>query len=194
LLTIKAEPLPDRLQGIAMNRFAAAACAALLSCSAAQAADYPNYELRPSIEPHGGSIWQGVYFGGNAGWSTGSGHNDGAFGGVHAGYSAADHSGLVAVEADVQFARILSDEVRWFSTLRGRFGLPFGNFLLYATGGLAIGGHSKTHVGWTAGAGVETALNHELSVRLEYLYADFGTHAGADLKTHMFRVGATAHF
>jgi outer membrane immunogenic protein len=177
-----------------MNRFAAAACAALLSCGVAQAADYPNYELRPSLPATGGSIWQGAYFGGNAGWSTGSGQNDGAFGGVHAGYNAADHSGLFGIEADVQIARVLSGEVRWFSTLRGRFGLPSGNFLLYATGGLAVGGHHKTHVGWTAGAGVELALNHELSVRLEYLYADFGKNSGVDLKTHMFRVGATAHF
>jgi opacity protein-like surface antigen len=106
-----------------------------------------------------------------------------------------DHSGLFGVEADVQIARILNNEVRWFSTLRGRFGLPSGNFLLYGTGGLAA--RRSPAKPMSAGRLVPAwrlALNHELSVRLEYLYADFGKNSGVDLKTHMFRVGATAHY
>jgi outer membrane immunogenic protein len=177
-----------------VNRIAISAFAVLLGCGAVRAADYPVYDRGLLPPPAPVSIWQGAYFGANVGWSTGSGQSDGAFGGVHAGYNLPDHSGLFGVEADVQFARILNSEVRWFSTLRGRIGLPSGNFLLYGTGGLALGGHGKTHVGWTLGAGVETALNQDLSVRLEYLYADFGKNAGVDLNSHLIRVGATAHY
>jgi len=151
---------------------------------------------------------------------------DGAFGGVHVGYNIDSGSVVYGVEADVQLSGIsgavdfagtgVAGELKWFSTLRGRIGLASGNFLFFGTGGLAIGegkgsayapglsgSKSKTHVGWTLGAGVELALNQDLSVRFEYLYADFGKknylsdvgiESRAGLTAHLFRVGATAHF
>ncbi|MDE2577976.1 MAG: porin family protein [Hyphomicrobiales bacterium] len=86
-----------------------------------------------------------------------------------------------------------------FGTLRGRAGLAFNNFMIYGTGGLAYGtptapntffapaaifganafgarvGNSPLSVGWTAGVGVEAALDQNWSVKAEYLYADLGS-------------------
>jgi len=88
----------------------------------------------------------------------------------------------------------------WFGTVRGRLGyVPVDRWLLYVTGGLAFGetkynmtfsqpgaarlfnpyflSDDATRVGWTVGAGVETAFANNWSVKLEYLYVDLGTRA-----------------
>jgi outer membrane immunogenic protein len=73
-------------------------------------------------------------------------------------------------------------------TFRGRVGYAAGangNWLLYATGGLAIGdvrgwdsltpaSGSDWRAGWTVGAGVETAFAPNWTAKLEYLYVDLG--------------------
>ncbi|MDE2579234.1 MAG: porin family protein [Hyphomicrobiales bacterium] len=85
----------------------------------------------------------------------------------------------------------------WLATVRGRVGFsPVQRALLYATGGLAIGGERfdsnygntfneyeffrsrSARLGWTLGAGVELALSHNWSAKAEYLHADFGPHYG----------------
>ena len=86
----------------------------------------------------------------------------------------------------------------WLATLRGRLGiLAAPQTLLYATGGLAVGGvrgsttitptpcatnafcsagsASDTRWGWTVGGGLEQAFGSQWSVKLEYLYYDLGT-------------------
>ncbi|MBN8939465.1 MAG: porin family protein [Rhizobiales bacterium] len=121
-----------------------------------------------------------------------------------------------------------STTVNWLSTLRGRVGFTFDRFLVYATGGLALGGvsdrtrfdyddgagggfstsdrSSKTHVGWTLGAGVEAALTDRLTAKLEYLHVDLGTqtyrtdlgriliHADARITADMVRAGLNYRF
>jgi outer membrane immunogenic protein len=79
----------------------------------------------------------------------------------------------------------------WFGTVRGRVGfIPVDRVLLYATGGLAYGHFSadvpslpvfwgSTRAGWTVGAGAEVAIDHNWSVKLEYLYVDLG-HVGGN--------------
>jgi outer membrane immunogenic protein len=86
-----------------------------------------------------------------------------------------------------------SVESNWLATLRGRLGLANGPWLLYATGGLAVGGvnyrdseffsingqvfaasSSATRTGWTAGGGIERALPGGWSVKAEYLFVDLG--------------------
>ncbi len=79
-----------------------------------------------------------------------------------------------------------------FGTLRGRLGWASDHTLLFITGGLAWGditntsaapiflnscrqGFSGTRTGWTFGGGVEHALTDHFTVKLEALYADFGT-------------------
>ena len=79
-------------------------------------------------------------------------------------------------------------KLRSFGTARGRVGYTFGstgNWMLYGTGGLAVGdiyawdsftpaSGSKFRAGWTAGGGIETAFAPRWTAKLEYLYLDFG--------------------
>jgi outer membrane immunogenic protein len=82
----------------------------------------------------------------------------------------------------------------WLATIRGRIGfLATPNWLLYATGGVAIadvrgdftftdtyaaatesGAIRDTRIGWTAGLGSEYAVGNGWSVKAEYLYVDLG--------------------
>lgn len=81
----------------------------------------------------------------------------------------------------------------WMFTVRPRIGYAANNWLLYATGGLAVtklnadfefsdtfadareSAHiSKTKTGWTVGGGVEMGITKNWSIKTEYLYADFG--------------------
>jgi opacity protein-like surface antigen len=89
----------------------------------------------------------------------------------------------------------------WFGTLRLRAGFnPTPDWLLYATGGLAVGeskysfsfsqpgaaaipaptayslSSSKTQVGYALGGGAEVKLNRNWSIKAEYLYVDLGKH------------------
>jgi outer membrane immunogenic protein len=89
----------------------------------------------------------------------------------------------------------------WLATVRGRLGYDVGGTLIYGTGGVAFGGFHETHdvvntafaactppcatatlnetkVGWTAGAGVERALNNNWSIKAEYLYVSFANVGG----------------
>jgi TonB-dependent siderophore receptor len=81
-------------------------------------------------------------------------------------------------------------------SLRARAGYALDRVLFYGSGGAAFGAfsssfqlygmdlslapfyaanmHSSTRVGWTAGGGVEYAINPHWSVRGEYRYSDFG--------------------
>jgi outer membrane immunogenic protein len=81
---------------------------------------------------------------------------------------------------------------KWLQTLRGRFGYAFDRFMVYGTAGLATAGtavdvtstltgtvtDTQPRTGWTAGVGGEwaawTAPWGALTVKLEYLHADFG--------------------
>jgi outer membrane immunogenic protein len=81
----------------------------------------------------------------------------------------------------------------WYATATGKLGFAIHDWLLYAKGGgawmhvdytqitLIPGGLgaqqliTDNRTGWTAGAGVEYALNENLSAKLEYDYLDFGT-------------------
>jgi outer membrane immunogenic protein len=87
-------------------------------------------------------------------------------------------------------------ELDWLGTFRGRIGItPAAPFLLYATGGLAVGKHqlgigvvapaaappanlfnqtSSTSAGWTIGAGAEWMFAPHWSLKAEYLYVDLG--------------------
>ena len=94
----------------------------------------------------------------------------------------------------------IQSQLDYLGTVRGRVGLPImgGRVMPYVTGGLAYGrvegsstfncpgcapgeggsfNAANEQVGWTAGAGVEYPVSHRLSLKVEYLYADFG-HGG----------------
>jgi outer membrane immunogenic protein len=74
----------------------------------------------------------------------------------------------------------------YLGTVRGRLGYAVGNILPYVTGGFAygetttynivgLGNENNQRIGWTAGAGLEYAITHNLSFKTEYLYVDLGT-------------------
>ena len=86
----------------------------------------------------------------------------------------------------------LNTSVPWTSTVTGRRGAAaFDRLLLYGKGGLALaqdnssftsiaGGSSSASLmrtGWTAGAGLEYALNGNWSAKIEYDYLGFGSKA-----------------
>ena len=111
---------------------------------------------------------------------------------------------LLGAEADISFPNYLTsnsvvsslatarsavtEQWDYMGTARGRVGYVAGPWLTYATGGLAwagerflnapaIGNSEKTlntRLGWAAGGGVEYAFAPHWSVRLEYLYSQFG--------------------
>jgi outer membrane immunogenic protein len=82
----------------------------------------------------------------------------------------------------------------WLSTVRGRAGITFDQWMLYGTGGLAlanvslkssvtlaapangelVGSDDKTKTGWTAGGGAAFALTDHISLKAEGLYYDLG--------------------
>lgn len=84
--------------------------------------------------------------------------------------------------------------VQWSGAVRGRVGLAFDRFMIYAAGGLAVArrkvdfsyvslpgpvsagseSEKKTALGWTVGGGVEAALADAIVARAEYRYTDFG--------------------
>jgi outer membrane immunogenic protein len=107
-------------------------------------------------------------------------------------------------------------EVEWLATVRGRAGFAWDRFMVYGTGGVAFAhvdtdvsaifgddSDSATHTGWVAGVGVEGMITERVSVKAEYLHADFGKEdfdyygfieGRADLDLDIVRVGVNLHF
>jgi len=222
-----------------MTRSAVAALtiAAALGAGPALAADLPQpSEPMPYADPVPAERfdWSGFYFGGHAGWTwsdseTSNGvtgrftnRDNGVSGGVHAGYNhMLTPNFLLGAEADFTFSDI--DETRtvagvsyrtssdWNSTIRGRAGWVFDRFMVFGTGGLAIGdlgvsangvSDSATRVGWTAGAGMEALVTENVTARVEYQYQDYGSETftlGAqsyktDLTNNQVRFGLSYKF
>jgi outer membrane immunogenic protein len=122
----------------------------------------------------------------------------GFVGGVHAGYNYQVNQFVIGGEGDIDFTDIkgshgfsylggtqvgtlkLKSDVQ--GSIRVRAGYAIDNILLYATTGIAFAdgklsvngvGTSKTHVGWTIGAGVEYAFTQNWIGRAEVRYTDF---------------------
>lgn len=109
-----------------------------------------------------------------------------------------------------------SSDLDYFGTARLRVGYAWDRVLWYVTGGVAWANNeisfgvtapvgfagvssSNTHVGWTVGGGVEWAFADPWSVKLEYLFLDFGDESyfggpgaggfDADAQIHTFKIG-----
>jgi outer membrane immunogenic protein len=104
-------------------------------------------------------------------------------------YPADTSRGVAAGDA---FVVSNSFDTNWLFTARGRVGWAASNWLLFATGGLAMSrvtvtnsysdintsataSESKVKVGWTLGGGMEVALTRNWSLKGEYLYVDLGS-------------------
>lgn len=163
-----------------------------------------------------------VTFGANVGYNYQFGSN--VVAGVELDYNWANadrHSNFVYTQpvwngmADYTAEGYSRSKLNSYGSLRARIGyLVSPSFLIYATGGVAMGevkstgavseyltvfgqdldlgarygSRSKTLWGWTVGGGAEYALNRNWSVKAEYLYTDLGN------KTYNFDISNQADY
>jgi outer membrane immunogenic protein len=88
------------------------------------------------------------------------------------------------------FPLIVTTRTDWLSTVRGRVGYTWDRSMLYVTGGVAfadvrdsfnffsftdIATNHQTRSGYAVGAGLETALVGNWTLKAEYLFSDVGT-------------------
>jgi outer membrane immunogenic protein len=135
---------------------------------------------------------------------SGSENLKGVLGGGQIGYNWQVGNWILGLEADGQgtdqkanFSGTAAgvtvtenDSVPWFVTARGRVGYAIAPmYMIYATGGaawmdfkssisatgLGTATWETSHVGWTAGAGIEGAITRNWSWKAEYLHLDTGT-------------------
>jgi len=202
-----------------MNRFVIAllsGVAGVALVSGAQAADLIIDQPAVGVVEAASGNWDGLYVGAFVGGLGGTYENaigtewdiSGWLAGVNLGANFTVADGIVlGVVGDVAWSNAENDvaplAVDWTASLRGRLGFDGGSFLPYLTAGLAVAGGeiagvSETHVGWTAGAGVEFAVADNISVDLLYRYSDYGTttYAGNDysLTAHAVTVGLNFKF
>lgn len=205
-----------------MSKKYAVAAIVALAAGAAHAADLPRYNRPYSAPPAAYAVysWVGPYIGFNVGYQWGGTTNNptdpsGIMGGVQAGYNFQFNQFLLGVETDIQLSGAEDTFAPWkfsnpwFGTLRGRAGFAYNNILFYGTGGLAYGSvkgetfglsESHTHLGWTAGLGLEVGFTQNWSAKMEYLYVDLtdkaytitGTNNG--LESNVFRFGVNYRF
>ncbi|MBC7580571.1 MAG: porin family protein [Tardiphaga sp.] len=84
----------------------------------------------------------------------------------------------------------LRTKMSWNGHLRGRLGYSFDQAMIFMAGGLALAGvenkaidnaagvtaiWNDTRAGWTLGGGVDYRIVPAMTVRLEYLYDNYGT-------------------
>jgi outer membrane immunogenic protein len=157
-------------------------------------------------------------------------NGSGVGGGLQAGYNQDLGGFVLGGEADFGLNHIdgtsdpifggkkLHSQMDGSASLRARAGFPISgldNVLVYGTGGLAIAQwrerytdtgepsdtDSKTYYGWTLGGGLEFPLSENMSLKAEYLYADYGsktfdlTNGPYSVKntTSTFRIGLNWH-
>lgn len=215
-----------RLFGVVLTALAGGVGAA----SAADLSQGAPYTPPPDVaySPEPAFSWTGFYAGGLVGYGWGEAETDngdadadGFLGGLFAGYNYQFHNGVViGLEADGTYGdqsgstggiADTSVENDWNGTFRGRLGYGIDRFMIYGTGGLAVGkveaseggvSDSNTAVGWTAGAGIETAITENIIGRVEYRYTDLGsdgyslgtTSPDVDFSSHGVMVGLGVKF
>lgn len=153
----------------------------------------PAPEAAPFEQPSG---WDGAYLGayGGYGWSknktdAGKLDADGLQGGAYGGYNFQNGQFVYGVEGDLGYSGAKERNFGYKAkqgvegSVRARAGVALDPVLLYGTGGVALtdnklsgpdGSDSKTHVGWTLGAGAEAKITQNVVGRVEYRYTDYG--------------------
>jgi outer membrane immunogenic protein len=171
------------------------------SCAVqAQAADFST----PYVVANN---WAGPYVGGTLGFTdaratvsvsgplpisvTGTGSQVGL--GFLAGYNWQHGNTVYGIEADAD----LSSGFDYFGTLRGRYGVLYGNWLVYGTAGLSFASsgtynglgwsYGYDNVGYVVGGGAEAKINNHIGWGIEGLYyglmEDSQTIFGTTVKT-----------
>lgn len=215
---------------VAVSRGVLVGVIAALSSASAFAADLPNRAPVYTKAPPAVYGWDGWYIGVHAGYASGdtnlvtlnSGFEAlrprGMIGGLQTGYLRhLSRDWVLGFEADFStgdFDAPGRQQIDYFGTARSRLGYAQGPWLFYGTGGVAwamsavapvaggLDGHRMPHVGWTAGVGVEYALNAAWSVRAEYLYVDLdnvlvtrgNVNVTEDMTFNVFRVALNYRF
>jgi outer membrane immunogenic protein len=154
----------------------------------------------------------GAIGGGQAGfnWQTGATviglETDFQATGLKGGISTPCAGGLCGIPVTASY----NQSVPWFGTVRGRLGVAASGWLIYATGGYAYArletdavalapgamatfSQHETRNGWTVGGGIEVAFAPSWSVKLEYLYLDFGN-VGTSMSFAALPIADNAHF
>jgi outer membrane immunogenic protein len=138
--------------------------------------------------------------------------------GVEAGINGTDMDGSDSILGPVFTSE---RELDWYATAVGRLGYASGKTLFYGFGGVAwadvtstasflgykIDEQTETHVGWTAGLGIEHAISDRFIVRVEYSHVDLGEETTSyslgdygslekdvDVKFDAIKVGASYKF
>ena len=135
--------------------------------------------------------------------------------GVEAGINGTDMDGSDSILGPVL---VSERELDWYATAVARLGYASGKTLFYGFGGVAWADvttkatilatetfeSEDTHVGWTAGLGIEHAIDDRFSVRVEYSHVDLGEGEGllsevgldhdVDLKFDAIKIGASYKF
>lgn len=200
----------------------ALAVAATLVCAPAIASELTERSGAFAYAPAttSGYSWSGAFLGLNLGYqrariTSTSARPEGAAGGAQAGYNWQTGQFVFGGETDLQLSAAEDTFAAWkfsnpwFGSLRGRAGFAMNNLLFYATAGLAYGGvratlagfrESKSHVGWTAGAGMEVGLSQAWSAKAEYLFMDLAdrgyvlTAGTTGLESNQLRFGVNYRF
>lgn len=147
----------------------------------------------------------------------------GWMGGAQAGYNWQSEAFVFGLEGDLGyigaedgktgptgFAKV---DYGWYGTAAARIGFSDSRWLFYGKGGLALANITNKagavnsgaidsgdytslddiRVGWTAGGGVEFAFQRDWSMKIEYLYMDFGTDKSSNFDGDRFSHDNSLH-
>jgi outer membrane immunogenic protein len=215
------------MKNVLLATVALAAFGMATQASAADLAARPYTKAPAAIAP--GYNWSGFYAGVMGGYAWND--VKGGFGGGTIGYNwqapgsiwvwglEADAAGSDAkdslTDVSLGFPVTAEDKIRAFGSVTGRVGVTTGAALFYAKGGYAWANNrasisalgltvsdTKTHSGWTVGAGAEYMFAPNWSAKVEYMYADYGSEtyfaaiAPVDigLTEHTVKAGINYHF
>jgi outer membrane immunogenic protein len=210
-----------------MKRLLASTILSAALLSPACAADLP-VKAAPAPAAYAYDPWTGFYIGANAGygWDLGTGAvafqavplaslNDapqGFVGGVQLGYGMHfQNIFYLGIEGDFDGAAVTgsasmpglittTSKNSYLASVRGEFGLTFGNMLVYGTGGWGFGGGeftvddltgrsaltattTRTMNGAVWGGGIKFAIAPNWIVGVKYLQYDFGDFTAAPIAT-----------
>jgi outer membrane immunogenic protein len=216
------------MKNVLLATVALAAFGMATQASAADLAARPYTKAPAAIAP--GYNWSGFYAGVMGGYAWND--VKGGFGGGTIGYNwqapgsiwvwglEADAAGADAkdslTDVSLGFPVTAEDKIRAFGSVTGRVGVTAGAALFYAKGGYSWANNrasfsglgltfseTKTHSGWTVGAGAEYMFAPNWSAKAEYMYADYGSETyfaaiGAPtdigITEHSVKAGINYHF
>lgn len=169
------------------------------------------------------SDWEGAYAGGKVTYQWGKVKDTedykatGPGGGVYVGYNKQDGQIVYGAETDLNYSSIdksyngVKSDQGINGSLRARVGYDLSPAMVYATGGIAAtnmevsdstSSDSKTLLGATIGAGVETKITDTITARTEYRFTNYQSQNFAldsgtverGLKEHQVNVGLGVKF